>query len=66
MLEGSSLGNYLLLVEFTGRLFRDGKPNEPPELLIQPTTRHRHSGLPIPIRSHATPTAAVQLMARIS
>ena len=25
MLEGFSLGNYLLLVEYTGRLFRDGK-----------------------------------------
>ncbi len=25
MLEGFSLGNYLLLVDFTGRLFRDGK-----------------------------------------
>ncbi len=25
MIEGFSLGNYLLLVEFTGRLFRDGK-----------------------------------------
>jgi hypothetical protein len=25
MLEGFSLGNYLLLVEYTGRLFREGK-----------------------------------------
>jgi hypothetical protein len=25
MLEGLSLGNYLLLVDYTGRLFRDGK-----------------------------------------
>ncbi len=25
MLEGFSLGKYLLLVDFTGRLFRDGK-----------------------------------------
>jgi hypothetical protein len=25
MLEGFSLGNYVLLVEFTGRLFRDDK-----------------------------------------
>ena len=25
MLEGSSLGNYLLLVDYTGRLFREGK-----------------------------------------
>ena len=25
MLEGFSLGNYVLLVEYTGRLFRDGK-----------------------------------------
>jgi len=25
MLEGFSLGNYLLLVDYTGRLFRDGK-----------------------------------------
>jgi hypothetical protein len=25
MLEGFSLGNYLLLVDFSGRLFRDGK-----------------------------------------
>ncbi len=25
MLEGFSLGNYLLLVEYTGRRFRDGK-----------------------------------------
>jgi hypothetical protein len=25
MLEGFSLGNYILLVEYTGRLFRDGK-----------------------------------------
>jgi hypothetical protein len=25
MLEGFSLGNYVLLVEFTGRRFRDGK-----------------------------------------
>ncbi len=25
MLEGFSLGNYLLLVDFTARLFRDGK-----------------------------------------
>jgi len=25
MLEGFSLGSYLLLVEYTGRLFRDGK-----------------------------------------
>ena len=25
MLEGFSLGSYLLLVDFTGRLFRDGK-----------------------------------------
>jgi hypothetical protein len=26
MLEGFSLGSYLLLVDYTGRLFRDGKP----------------------------------------
>jgi len=26
MLEGFSLGNYLLLVDYTGRLFREGKP----------------------------------------
>jgi len=25
MLEGFSLGNYLLLVDYTGRLFREGK-----------------------------------------
>jgi hypothetical protein len=25
MVGGSSLGNYLLLVDYTGRLFRDGK-----------------------------------------
>ena len=25
MLEGFSLGSYLLLVDYTGRLFRDGK-----------------------------------------
>ena len=25
MIEGFSLGNYLLLVEYTGRLFREGK-----------------------------------------
>jgi hypothetical protein len=25
MLEGISLGNFLLLVDFTGRAFRDGK-----------------------------------------
>ncbi len=25
MLEGFSLGNYVLLVEYSGRLFRDGK-----------------------------------------
>jgi len=25
MLEGFSLGNYLLLVEYTGRMFREGK-----------------------------------------
>ena len=25
MLEGLSLGSYLLLVDFTGRMFRDGK-----------------------------------------
>jgi len=25
MLEGFSLGNYLLVVDYTGRLFRDGK-----------------------------------------
>jgi hypothetical protein len=25
MLEGSSLGSYLLLVDYTGRLFREGK-----------------------------------------
>jgi hypothetical protein len=25
MLEGFSLGSYLILVDFTGRLFRDGK-----------------------------------------
>ncbi len=25
MLEGFSLGNYLILVDYTGRLFRDGK-----------------------------------------
>jgi hypothetical protein len=25
MLEGISLGNYLLLVEYTGRMFREGK-----------------------------------------
>jgi hypothetical protein len=25
MLEGFSLGSYLLLVDFTGRLFREGK-----------------------------------------
>ena len=25
MLDGSSLGNYLLLVDYTGRMYRDGK-----------------------------------------
>jgi len=32
MLEGFSLGNYLLLVEYTGRLFRDGKASISSEL----------------------------------
>ena len=29
MLEGISLGSYLLLVDYTGRLFRDGKAMGP-------------------------------------
>ena len=32
MLEGFSLGNYLLLVDYTGRLFRTGKPTISREL----------------------------------
>ena len=32
MVEGFSLGNYLMLVEFTGRLFRDGKASISAEL----------------------------------
>ncbi len=32
MIEGLSLGNYLILVEFTGRLFRDGKASISAEL----------------------------------
>ncbi len=32
MLEGFSLGSYLILVDFTGRLFRDGEAVISPEL----------------------------------
>jgi hypothetical protein len=32
MIEGFSLGNYLLLVDYTGRLFRAGKANLSREL----------------------------------
>jgi hypothetical protein len=32
MLEGISLGSYLLLIDYTGRLFRDGKATISAEL----------------------------------
>ncbi len=38
--EGFSPGNYLLLVDYTGGLFRDGKSTEPPTFLRQLSTHH--------------------------
>jgi hypothetical protein len=54
MIEGFSLGNYLLLVEFTGRLFRDGESNEPPTILRRPATHHPPIATPNVISAELT------------